>query len=148
MIEVNNLTRSKVSEAFLKKVAEMVLKGELALRKLKGKQKDTILSVALVSQKKAAELNKKYRKKDKVANVLSFPVGNDKILSGVEGGLGEIVLCPSQIKKEAKKYGMIFEQALAWMFVHGILHLLGYDHIKAGGAKRMEQKERMYLSRI
>jgi len=110
----------------------MVLKGE--------KQQTKALSVALVGQKKAAELNKKYRKKDKVANVLSFPVA--------ELGLGEVVICPQEVRKEAKRYGMIFEQALAWMFVHSILHLLGYEHTKVSGAKRMEQKERMYLSRI
>ena len=140
MIEVNNLTRSKVSESFLKKVAERVLQGE--------KQQKKKLSVALVSPKKALELNKKYRRKDKVANVLSFPVGNDKIPMGVEGYFGEVILCPSQIKKDAQKYGMIFEQALAWMFIHGILHLLGYNHTKGRDLKRMEQKERMYLSRI
>ena len=132
MIEVNNLTRTKISETFLKKVAETVLKGE--------KQQTKVLSVALVSQKKAAELNKKYRKKDKVANVLSFSVP--------ELGLGEVVICPQEVRKEAKKYGMIFEQALAWMFIHGILHLLGYDHKKERDVKRMEQKERMYLSSI
>ena len=132
MIEVNNLTRTKISEAFLKKVAEMVLKGERDQKKA--------ISVALVSPKRAAELNKKHRKKDKVANVLSF--------SMPEFGLGEVVICPQEVKKEAKKYGMIFEQALAWMLIHGILHLLGYDHVKEGETKRMEQKERMYLSRI
>lgn len=132
MIEVNNLTRNKISKAFLKKVAEVVLRGE--------NQQTKELSVALVSQKKVAELNKKYRKKDKVANVLSFSVP--------ELGLGEVMICPQEVKKEAEKYGMIFEQALAWMLVHGILHLLGYDHIKASDAKRMEQKERRYLSRI
>ena len=132
MIEVNNLTKSKISEAFLKKVAEMVLKGE--------KKEAANLSVALVSQKKAAELNKKYRKKDTIANVLSFPMP--------ELGLGEVVICPREVKKEAKKYGMMFEQALAWMCIHGVLHLLGYEHAKVGGAKRMEQKERMYLSSI
>jgi len=132
MIEVNNLTRSKISEAFLKKAAEMVLKGE--------KQQKKDLSVALVSSKRAAELNKIYRKKDTIANVLSFP--------GPELGLGEVVICPREVRKEAKKYGMIFEQALAWMCIHGTLHLLGYDHEKKREAKRMEQKERMYLSRI
>ena len=140
MIEVNNLTRTKISEAFLKRVAEMVLKGERGQKKA--------ISIALVSQKRAVELNKKYRKKDKVANVLSFPIGNDKIPSGVEGCLGEVVICPQEVRKEAKKYGMIFEQALAWMCIHGILHLLGYDHKKERDVKRMEQKERMYLSRI
>jgi len=132
MIEVNNLTKSEISETFLKKVAEKVLKGE--------KQQKKELSIALVSPKRAAELNKKYRKKDTVANVLSF--------AEPELGLGEIVICPQEVRKEAKKYGMMFEQGLAWMLVHGILHLLGYDHVKEGEARRMEQKEHRYLSRI
>lgn len=132
MIEVNNLTQSEISVAFLKKVAEMVLKAEKAQKKE--------LSIVLVSQKKAAELNKQYRRKDKVANVLSFSVP--------ELGLGEVVICPQEVKKESKKYGMMFEQAVAWMLIHGILHLLGYDHKKERDAKHMEQKEHMYLSRI
>lgn len=140
MIEINNLTRSRVDEALLRRLAQAVLKGE--------KRGEVNLSVALVGAKRAAELNKKYRKKDKAANVLSFPTGNGRIPSGIEGYLGEVVLCPSQVRKDAKKYGMMFEQALAWMFVHGILHLLGYDHKKEKEAKQMEQKEHFYLSGI
>ena len=141
MIEVNNVTRSEIDEEFLVQVAKKVLTGE--------NRKKSGLSIALVGPKKMRELNKKYRKKDKVANVLSFPNGKESTLSGVEGfGLGEVVLCPQEVKKDARKYGMIFEKALAWMLVHGILHLLGYDHAKERDAKHMEQKEHLYLSRL
>jgi len=148
MIEVNNLTRSPVNEALLKKVATAVLRKE----KEEGKE----LSIAIVGPKRMRELNKKYRKKDKVARVLSFPNGKESTLSGVkgyglgeiEGCLGEVVICPQEVKKDARKYGMIFEKALAWMLVHGILHLLGYDHAKERDAKHMEQKEHLYLSRL
>ena len=145
MIEVNNLTRRFIDKAFLRKVALAVLKKE-------GKETAEV-SVALVGVKKAAALNKKYRKKDTAANVLSFPFVEESILSEVEGSeikgyLGEIVLCPQQVQKEAGKYGMIFKEALAWMLIHGLLHLLGYDHEQAQDAKQMEQKERFYLERF
>ncbi|MBI2098144.1 MAG: rRNA maturation RNase YbeY [Candidatus Wildermuthbacteria bacterium] len=140
MIEVNNLTRRFIDKAFLRKVALGVLKKE-------GKEAAEV-SVALVGSKRAAALNKKYRKKDTVANVLSFPAGNERIPSEGKEYLGEIVLCPQQVQKEAGKYGMIFKEALAWMFIHGLLHLLGYDHEQAQEAKQMEQKEHWYLSRV
>lgn len=132
MIEVNNLARIRVDERFLKKIAERVLKGEQ-------KEKQS-LSIALVNPKRMQELNKQYRGKDSVANVLSF--------AEAEFGLGEVVLCPQEIRKEAVKYGMMFEQAFAWMLIHGLLHLLGYRHHNAKNAKVMEQQERLYLSRL
>jgi len=132
MIEVNNLTRSRVNESALVKVAERVLKAE--------KIKEKNLSIALVGSKMSRELNKKYRNKDKEANVLSF--------EGFGIDLGEIVLCPSEIKKDAKKYGMIFEKALAWMVIHGILHILGYTHESKKEADHMEEKEELYLANL
>lgn len=132
MIEINNRTRSNVSEAFLRKVARRVLVGE----KVRGKG----ISIALLTPRRAAELNKKYRRKNTVANVLSF--------EGEGKELGEILICPQQVKREAKEYGMILEKALAWMLIHGLLHLLHYTHDTASNTERMEQKERRYLARI
>ena len=169
MIEVNNLTKRKVPEVLLKKATERVLRGEFTLNERsesKGKIKQKDVSIAIVGPKKSRELNKRYRNKNKAANVLSFPAGNDRIPSDlsrsreprpswrgaesreVEGYLGEIVLCPAEIQKDAKKYGMMFEQALLWMLVHGILHLTGYDHKTDEQAVRMEKKEQHYLSHI
>jgi len=131
MIEIHNVTRSSIDESFLKKVAERVLKEE--------KSKEFSLSVAIVGSRRSRQLNLQYRGKDKPANVLSFPES--------EFGLGEVVICPEQVKKDAKEYGMIFERALAWMLIHGILHLLDYDHEKSEPlAKRMEKREQYYLS--
>ena len=131
MIEIRNVTRSSIDESFLKKVAERVLKEE--------KSKESGLSIAIVGSRRSRQLNLQYRGKDKPANVLSFPES--------EFGLGEVVICPEQVKKDAKEYGMIFERALAWMLIHGILHLLDYDHEKSKPlAKRMEKRESDYLS--
>ena len=130
MIEINNTTQSTIDEVLLKKTAEMVLKGE--------KVTNSELSVAIVGPKRMQELNKKYRKKDKAANVLSFKEG--------ELSLGEVVLCPQEVRKDAKKYGILFKEALAWMLIHGILHLLDYNHEESvKDAQQMEEKEESYL---
>jgi len=138
MIEVNNRTKSSIEEGFLKKIAEKVIKGELAQSVSKGKAKNSDLSIVLVGPKEMQELNKRYRKKDKTANVLSF--------SGDESALGEVVICPQEVRKDAKKYSILFQEALAWMLIHGILHLLDYNHEKdVKEAQLMEKKEESYL---
>lgn len=133
MIEVNNLTKRQLPEALLQKTAERVLREE--------KKAQTDISIAIVGPKKSRELNLQYRKKDKAANVLSFEGSGPSFL-------GEVVLCPVEIEKDAVKYGMIFEQALAWMLVHGVLHLAGYDHKTHKEAELMEQKEARYLKKL
>ena len=122
MIELNNLTKETVPRALLKKVAQSVLRKE---RRKAG------LSIVLLEKKRMLWLNRTYRKKNKVANVLSFPIP--------ELGLGEVILCPAEIRKDAKKYGIPYTKALAWMLIHGILHVLGYTH------RRMIKKEKRYL---
>ena len=123
MIELNNLTKETVPRAFLKKVSQSVLRQE---------RRKAELSIVLLGKKRMLELNRIYRKKDKVANVLSFPIP--------ELGLGEVILCPAEIRKDAKKYGILYRKALAWMLIHGILHMLGYTHLQ------MIKKEKHYLS--
>jgi len=133
MIEINNLTNSRVDKNFLKRVAKKVLKEENRER--------AELSIALIGPAKIRELNKKYRKKNKITDVLAFPDS--------EMGFGEIIICPEQVKKNAKRFGENFEKELARVLVHGILHLLGYDHEKdERGARIMKVKEEFYLSKI
>lgn len=113
MIEINNLTGRRIDEKFLKGLAKKVLKGE--------NKKGLDLSIAFVDKNKIKELNKKYRKKNKATDVLSF--GED---------LNEVVICPGMI--ETKK-------ELALLLIHGILHLLSYEH-----SKKMEDKQKYYLN--
>lgn len=95
--------------------------------------KDYSLSIAYVSENKSRELNKKYRKKDKPTNILSFPLRKNE---------GEIVLCRTVIKKEARDFGKTFDQFLVFLVVHGMLHLKGHKH-----GKKMEKLEKKHLSR-
>ena len=130
MIEINNLTTAVVDEDFLKKVAEIVLEGE--------KTKEVELSIALVGQGRIRELNKRYRGKNRATDVLAFPNN--------EFGLGEIAICLREVKKNAKRFGSVFEKELVRVLIHGILHLLGYDHeISPKREKEMETKQNYYL---
>jgi len=134
MIEINNLTTVSINEEFLKKISEKVLKRERQEHPSYGRVPD--LSIALVGQGRIRELNKKYRGKNRVTDVLSFP-GN---------GLGEIVICLREVKKNAKRFGSTFEKELARVLIHGILHLLGYNHeVSEEKAKEMAEIQKHYL---
>lgn len=113
MIEINNQTTFAALDFFLKKVAGYCLK-KLAIKKN--------ISIVLVKDKKIQELNRIYRKKNKVTDVLSFGDWNDKEF------LGEIIICLPQAKRQAKKYNTTLKQELTRLLVHGILHLAGFDH--------------------
>ena len=130
MIEFRNLTKRNIGVKELKRVAKRVLQGE--------KRPREHLSVVFVGPKLMRTLHKRYRGKDKAANVLAFP--------GKELGLGEIVLCPEAISKDISKYGILKKQALSFMLAHGLLHLLLYDHETEKDWRIMKQKEQHYLS--
>lgn len=146
MIEINNLTTVSIDEELLKRVAQKVLEGEKA---------EGDLSIALVGQGRIRKLNKKYRGKNRVTDVLAFPESKMVLekfqvnISPKVKTLGEIVICLREVKKNAKRFGTIFEEELAKVLIHGILHLLGYDHEKeAERAKEMREKEEYYFSQI
>jgi len=139
MIEINNLTTNPVDEEFLKKTAKMVLEGEHPPLGRVPEEPD--LSIALVGQGRIRELNKKYRRKNRTTDVLAFP--------SEEIGLGEIVICLKEIKKNAKRYETTFKKELSKVLIHGILHLLGCDHEKNKmETEKMEKKEKYYLAQL
>lgn len=147
MIEINNLTTNPVDEEFLKKVAEKVLEGE--------NKKDADLSIALVGQGRIRVLNKRYRGKNRVTDILAFPESKALLEKFKVGplkkikGLGEVVICLREVKKNAKKYGSTFEKELAQVLIHGILHNFGEDHEKSEKeAQKMEEKQKYYLEKI
>ena len=99
--------------------------------------KEYSLSIAYVSLKKSKELNKTYRNKNKPTNILSFPLRKKE---------GEIILCPSLIKREAKNFDRTFEQFLGFLVIHGILHLKGLEH-SSTMEKAEEKYDKKYYSR-
>lgn len=100
------------------------------------------ISVALLSSSEIKKLNKIYRHKNKVTDVLSFNLEDENIL-------GEIVICLEQTKKQAREKNKSIKSELKLLLLHGTLHLLGYDHEKgASEATRQEKEEQLLLSKF
>jgi len=87
------------------------------------------LSIALVSDAQIKRLNKLYRNKDKPTDVLSFPIG-EKVEDWLI--LGDIVISVDTAKRQAQELGHTLEEELKRLLVHGLVHLLGYDHELGG----------------
>lgn len=103
--------------------------------------KKSEVSIVLTNDKEIHELNRKYRNIDKPTNVLSFELGDDILL-------GDIYISLDTVMREAKDMNITVEEHTAHMVVHGVLHLLGYDHIKDDEAIIMESKEIKVLKKL
>ena len=113
----------------LSRLAKAVAKGE----KLKGR-----VEMVFCSDEKVREMNKAYRGLDKVTDVLSFEWHEDDFA-------GEIYIACPQAKLQAPRYNNTYFQELQRLVVHGMLHLCGHDHMKAGERKLMRGLEDVYL---
>lgn len=114
---------------------------EIAEQVLKENFKEVNLSINFVSEEKIKQLNKDFRNVDKVTDVLSFPnlnknvdqtlkeFGQEKDEDGILF-LGDIVICKKVAYKQAKEYGHSKKREVCFLVLHGLLHLLGYDHIE------------------
>lgn len=117
--------------------------GELVLRQQR-KTKAT-LTILLTNDAEVRALNRDYRGKDKPTNVLSFPDGS--VMNGITQ-LGDIALAYETLAREAAEQGKKLKHHLAHLTIHGVLHLLGYDHETAREAKAMETLEIQLLATI
>lgn len=113
------------------------------------------ISVKLTGDEEVRVLNRDYRGKDKPTNVLSFPMTDPAVFDSVADGddiellLGDIVLAHGVCAAEAAERGIAFESHAAHLLVHGILHLLGYDHETGDeDAEAMEAVERAALAAL
>ena len=101
-------------------------KAALAAAKFCDAPQDAEVSIAFVSADEIRVLNRDYRSIDKATDVLSFPV-NDELAMGLDM-LGDVVICMDVAASQAAEYGHSLERELAFLVVHGMLHLMGYDH--------------------
>lgn len=100
------------------------------------------VSIALSSDVEVAALNAGFRGKSAATNVLSFPAGP----AAPEGFLGDVVLAAETVAREAQELELSFVHHVQHLVVHGLLHLLGFDHEKATDAEHMEMLETSILS--
>ena len=114
----------------------------------------TQLSIVLVDEDHIAGLNAEYMGKAGPTDVLSFPIEDFSAGTVAPDGdgpplmLGDIAICPSVVRRNAETAGVAFEDEMALMVVHGILHLLGRDHMTDEEAEEMEQREREILALV
>lgn len=136
-IILNNLTEDKTyGRAFFQKILNQAAK-------IAGKEfENAELSVNLVGEQKIKELNQKYRGKNQPTDVLSFPLHDRVGIGSIENAiisLGDIFICLPVAKKDAENGSVSLNSELAFLTVHGFLHLLGYDHEKS-----MAEKKKMF----
>ena len=108
---------------------------------------DAEVVIRIVDTQEISALNDQYRHKQGATNILSFPF---EVPEGVEGLdlLGDLVVCASVLEQEALKQGKELKNHWAHIIIHGILHLLGYDHIEEIEANEMEAKEILILKQL
>lgn len=109
------------------------------------------VSIMFVDAAKITEINRDYRDKDNVTDVISFALDDanedEPIIVGEDLPhlLGEIVICVEKISEQADDYGHSFERELGFLTIHGFLHLLGYDHMTEEDEKEMFDKQKTLL---
>ena len=146
MIEVNYNAISELpnEEKLIKEVVSRVLKEEKVLPEVD-------VYITLTNNEEIHKINKEYRDVDRPTDVLSFPMYERDEIAGlkndtddeIEKILGDIIVSIEKVREQAEEYGHSFERELAYLVTHGMLHLLGYDHMieeeKAVMRKREEE---------
>lgn len=165
----NQTKDSRYGEAFFKKIT----KAALAVFGLENYRVG--LSISLLDEERMRRLNKQHRRKDKVTDVLSFPLQEDplKKLAGAKNSniidifgsfeeserapfsslpnimeLGDIFICPPQIKKRAENNKENFEHQLRFLAIHSLLHLFGFDHQNLSQDKEMFEWTKKILAKL
>ena len=103
---------------------------------------DAAVTLRIVGAPEGRRLNRAFRGKDYATNVLSFRYPDERPLAG------DIVLCAAVVRREARERGISLEAHYAHLVVHGVLHLLGYDHLTAREARAMQALETRVLKEL
>ena len=142
---VRELEVQRVTEAgYIPSDAELQVWLEKALEDY---SKDAEVLIRVVGHQEISALNEQYRLKQGVTNILSFPFDVPETVEGIIL-LGDLVVCASVLEKEAEAQQKALKDHWAHIIIHGILHLLGYDHIDESDALEMEAKEIFILQQL
>lgn len=155
-------TDERIDEELIREAAVYLISSDLL-----GEVSDEVLDraaklplyvgVSLVSEGEIKEINRDFRGIDKVTDVLSFPQfeSTDEILAEIEGDealvdipLGDVVICLDQAERQSKEYGTSIRREVTYLFVHSVLHLLGYDHIDEEDKSLMRAHEEKIMTSL
>ena len=134
-----NLNLKKETKS-IKKIIKHALKSEKITK--------ASFNIILIDDQEITKINKMYRKKDKPTDVISFALEDNKQTTTAYNKriLGDIYISVETAKKQAKEYNHSLTRELCFLSVHGLLHLLGYDHIKEKDEKIMFEKQELILN--
>jgi probable rRNA maturation factor len=113
------------------------------------------IGVTIVDDNTILELNREYREKDSVTDVLSFPQfeGHDDLLADLRNDeastlIGDVVICYEQAERQADEYDTGITREILYLFVHSVMHLFGYDHMEEDEKAVMRKREEEVLAAI
>lgn len=136
--EIFNETDENIDIEEEKKIIEYALKHE--------QLENVEFNVIFVGEKKIREINREYRGIDRVTDVISFALEDDKSMPFEFGRLlGDIYICVERMKEQASSYGHSLIREQGFLTIHGLLHLLGYDHMTKEEEKIMFEKQELIL---
>jgi probable rRNA maturation factor len=143
-----NEQSEQVGMAGLRSLAETILSAE-------GYPPECEVTILLVSDDEIAGYNERFLERSGPTDVLAFPI--EELIPGLVPDnnphgpplvLGDVIVAPAYVMRQAVDMGVSYDDEMALMVTHGILHLLGYDHEQDEDAERMESRERELLSLI
>lgn len=138
-INITNETKENINIEFLNEVAEYALKSEGV--------SNAIVNIIIVDNTKIRTINRDYRNIDRETDVISFALEDDDTFVKLPiRVLGDIYISIDRSKAQAIEYGHSLKRELAFLTVHGILHLLGYDHMIKSDEEIMFQKQEQILN--
>ena len=135
IFDFRNLTRSRVEKNFFHRIAKRLVYLQTALRNFE-------VSLVLVDNARIRRLNRKYRREARSTDVLSFSLGKP------DGNqIAEIFISVEQARLQAKEMGHSLKQELSILFIHGLLHILGYnDRVKEDKIKMFKEQDKIFKS--
>lgn len=138
--EIFNETENNLSKEMdkLYELLEFTLKRE--------RLENVEFNIIFVDSNTIHEINKNYRNVDRVTDVISFALEDNETIKLDHRVLGDIYICIERAEEQAKEYGHSFLRELSFLTIHGLLHLLGYDHMEQEEEKIMFQKQEDILN--
>ena len=137
--EINDNYQVDFKYSYLKKVIKRTLKHV--------KVENAYFSIIFVNEEEIKKINKEYRGIDKVTDVISFALEDSKdTINNDLRILGDIYICIPRMLEQAKNYGHSIKRELSFLTIHGLLHLLGYDHMEKEDEKEMFALQELILN--
>jgi probable rRNA maturation factor len=109
---------------------------------------DGTVSIHVIGDTRMRRLNNHYRHKDRTTDVLSFAMQEDNTMPFVEKDFGDIFISMPQIRRQARQHAISVKEELVRMVIHGVLHVLGYDHITLKEEKKMFGLQEMFVKKL